>query len=143
MRRRIASERDRPAGIGSSMTPVLHGIPNCDTVRAARSWLDGRSVAYRFHDYRRLGVPAAELQRWIEALGWEALLNRRGSTWRRLDDAARERVVDADSAAALMRSQPSLIRRPVLVLGEVVVVGFDETRYAGLFGRAGMDGPAA
>ncbi len=116
------------------MTPVLYGIANCDSVRQARAWLDGRGVAYRFHDYRRLGVPAAELQRWIEALGWETLLNRRGTTWRRLDDAACAKVVDGVSAAALMQSQPSVIRRPVLALGDALAVGFDDGRYAGLFG---------
>ena len=114
------------------MTPALYGIANCDTVRKARAWLDGHGVLYRFHDYRRLGVPAAELQRWIESVGWEALLNRRGTTWKRLDEAARERLIDATSAAALMQAEPSLIRRPVLAAGEVLLVGFDEGRYAGL-----------
>ena len=116
------------------MTPTLHGIPNCDTVKKARAWLDGCGVAHRFHDFRKLGVPEDELRRWIAAVGWERLINRQGTTWRRLDDAARDGVVDAASAAALMRAQPSLIRRPVLAAGDAVVVGFDAARYAALFG---------
>ena len=116
------------------MSPTLHGIANCDTVKKARAWLDGRGVAYRFHDFRKLGVPDDDLGRWIAAVGWEKLVNRQGTTWRRLDEAAREAAVDAASAAALMRAQPSLIRRPVLVAGDAVVVGFDAARYAALFG---------
>ena len=116
------------------MTPTLHGIANCDTVRAARAWLDGRGVAYGFHDFRRDGVPEAELRRWIAALGWEALVNRRGTTWRKVDQAARDGVVDAESAAALLRAHPSAIRRPVLAVGDALVVGFDAGRYAALFG---------
>ena len=116
------------------MPPTLHGIPNCDTVKKARAWLDCRGVAHRFHDFRKLGVPEDELRRWIAAVGWERLVNRQGTTWRRLDEAAREAVVDAASAAALMRDQPSVIRRPVLAVGDEVVVGFDVARYAALFG---------
>ena len=116
------------------MTPTLHGIANCDTVKKARAWLDGHGAAHRFHDFRKLGVPDDELRRWIAAAGWERLVNRQGTTWRRLDEAAREAVVDAASAAALMRAQPSIIRRPVLTLGDEVVVGFDPARYAALFG---------
>ena len=116
------------------LSPTLHGIPNCDTVKKARAWLDGRGVAYRFHDFRKLGVPEDELCRWIAAVGWERLVNRQGTTWRQLDEAAREAVVDAASAAMLMRAQPSVIRRPVLAVGDGVVVGFDIARYAALFG---------
>lgn len=115
-------------------TVTAYGISNCDTVKKARAWLDARGVAYRFHDWRKHGVPDAELRRWIDALGWEALVNRRGTTWRRLDDAARAGVVDAASAAALMHAEPAVIRRPVLVAGETLVVGFDAERYAGLVG---------
>ena len=118
----------------ADLSPTLHGIPNCDTVKKARAWLDGRGMAYRFHDFRKLGVPDEELRRWIAAVGWEKLVNRQGTTWRRLDEAVREAVVDAVSAAALMRDQPSVIRRPVLAIGDEVVVGFDAARYAALFG---------
>ena len=113
---------------------TLHGIANCDTVKKARAWLDGRGVAHRFLEFRKLGVPEDELRRWIAAVGWERLVNRQGTTWRRLDEAARAGVVDAASAATLRRAQPSLIRRPVLAAGDTVVVGFDAARYAALFG---------
>ena len=116
------------------MIPTLHGIANCDTVKKARAWLDERGAAYRFHDFRKLGVSEGELRRWIAAVGWERLVNRQGTTWRRLDEATRAGVVDAVSAAVLMQAQPSLIRRPVLTVGDEVVVGFDVARYAALFG---------
>ena len=115
------------------LKPTLHGISNCDTVKKARAWLDGCGVAYRFHDFRKLGVPENDLRRWNAAVGWERLVNRQGTTWRRLDETAREAVVDAASAAVLMQAQPSLIRRPVLTVGDEIVVGFDAARYAALF----------
>jgi len=113
---------------------ALYGIQGCDTVKQARAWLAQAGIEHRFHDYGKNGVPADELARWIAALGWEALLNRRGTTWRRLDDAARASPVDAASAAALLRAWPSLIRRPVLTAGDEIVVGFDAARYAQLLG---------
>ena len=116
------------------MTPTLYGIANCDTVKKARAWLDGHGAAYRFHDFRKLGVPEDELRRWIAAVGWERLVNRQGTTWRRLDEAERAGVVNAASATVVMRAQPSLVRRPVLVIGEEVVIGFDAARYGVLFG---------
>lgn len=116
----------------SSLT--LYGIPNCDTVKKARKALDERSVAYRFHDFKKAGVPEAGLQRWIASVGWERLVNRQGTTWRKLDATVQAAVVDAASAAALLRSQPSVIKRPVLEVGEgddaEVIVGFDPQRYA-------------
>lgn len=112
--------------------PVLYGIAHCDGVRKARAWLAGRGVEHRFHDYGKDGVPARELSRWSAALGWETLLNRRGTTWRRLDDAERASAVDAASAEALLRARPSLIRRPLLALGDALVVGFDAARYESL-----------
>ena len=116
------------------MTATLHGIPNCDTVKKARAWLDSRGVAYGFHDVRKAGVPEADLRRWMASVGWEALVNRRGTTWRKLDEATRAAVVDAESAAMLLRAHPSAIRRPVLAVGDTIVVGFDAGRYAALFG---------
>lgn len=105
----------------------------------ARAWLAARSVSYRFHDFKQHGVPPEALQHWLQQVGWQALLNTRGTTWRRLDDAARGRVQCADSARALMLAQPSVIRRPVLCDGEAVVVGFDAARYAALCpGRCDM-----
>lgn len=115
---------------------VLHGIPNCDTVKKARAWLDEHGVAYRFHDFKKAGVPDAGLQRWIAQAGWERVLNRQGTTWRKLDAATQAGVVDAESAAALMKAHPSVIKRPVLEVGEgaagEVLVGFDPRCYAAL-----------
>ncbi len=112
---------------------TLYGIPNCDTVKKARAWLAGRGVDVAFHDYRKQGVPEAELRGWVQALGWEALLNRKGTTWRKLDAAQQAAVTDARSAVALMLQQPSVIRRPVLVRGEALRVGFDADEWEALF----------
>ena len=107
---------------------ILYGIRNCDTMKKARAWLDAAGVAYRFHDYKTAGVPEAALRRWVERLGWEALLNRAGTTFRGLADADRQQL-DAERATALMRAHPSLIRRPVLVDGETLLVGFKPDAY--------------
>ncbi len=93
---------------------TLYGIPNCDTVKKARTWLDDHHVAYQFHDFKKAGVPAAGLDAWIDALGWEALVNRKGTTWRKLDPTVQAGVHDAASAKALMQAQPSVIKRPVV-----------------------------
>ena len=104
----------------------MYGIPNCTTVKKARAWLDDRGIAYRFHDFKKDGLPVARLDAWLAALGWEALLNRRGTTWRQLDEATRAAVVDAASARALMLVRPSVIRRPVVEWSsERITVGFD------------------
>ena len=109
---------------------TLYGIANCETVRSARGWLAERGVAYAFHDYKRAGVPAARLDAWIAALGWERLLNRKGRTWHEHDAAAREAVVDAPSARALMLAQPSSIRRPVVEWADgSTTVGFDRAAW--------------
>jgi arsenate reductase (glutaredoxin) len=115
------------------MNTVLYGIPNCDTVKKARAWLAERGVEVAFHDYRKQGVPEAELSSWMKVAGWEKLLNRQGTTWRKLDPAAQAAVTDAASALALMRAQPSVIRRPVLVRGAELRVGFDAADWAKLF----------
>ena len=111
------------------MTPVLYGIPNCDTVKRARAWLAEQGHAVSFHDFKKQGVPPAELDRWIAALGWEPLVNRQGTTWRKLDEATRAAVVDAASARALMLAQPSVIKRPVLDWGSALTVGFQPDRW--------------
>ena len=110
----------------------LYGLQNCDTVRKARTWLDSHGIAYRFHDFRKAGVPEAALARWIAEAGWERLLNRQGTTWRKLDASVQAGVVDTASATAVMRSHPSVIKRPVLEAGKAVIVGFDAARYAQL-----------
>lgn len=93
---------------------TVYGIPNCDTVKRARAWLDAAGLAYRFHDFKKAGVPADALARWIAEFGWERVINRAGSTWRRLDEASKSGVVDAASAQALALAQASVIKRPVV-----------------------------
>jgi arsenate reductase (glutaredoxin) len=104
----------------------LYGITNCDTVKKARAYLVERGVAWEFHDFKKLGVAPQLLDRWIAALGWQALVNRQGSTWRKLDEAAQQGVVDARSAIELMVSAPSVIKRPVVEWPDgTTTVGFD------------------
>ena len=115
-------------------TITVHGIPNCDTVKKARAWLDEHGVAYRFHDFKKDGLAPDKLDRWIAAAGWEPLVNRKGTTWRKLDSAAQEAVVDAPSASALMQRNVSVIKRPVVEWGDTLTVGFDPARWEGLAG---------
>ena len=107
------------------MPIVLYGIPNCDTVKRARAWLAAHGHDASFHDFKKAGVPPEALDRWISDLGWERLLNRQGTTWRKLDDATRAAVTDAASARAVMLAQPSVIKRPVVDWGGALTVGFD------------------
>jgi arsenate reductase len=112
------------------MPITLYGIPNCDTVKKARAWLDARAAAYTFHDYKKQGVPQHDLQRWMAELGWEALVNRKGTTWRQLDEATRAKVVDAASAQVLLSAQPSAIKRPVVRWNDGrVTVGFEADEF--------------
>lgn len=105
----------------------LYGIPNCDTVKRARTWLSAQGREVDFHDFKKAGVPPARLDAWLQAAGWETVLNRKGNTWRGLDDAAKAAVVDAASARALMLAQPSVIKRPVVEWPDGrITVGFDE-----------------
>lgn len=99
------------------MPLIVHGIPNCDTVKKARAWLEERGLAYTFHDFKKQGVPEAALDGWLARHGWEKLVNRAGTTWRRLDEATRAGISDAASARALMLAQPSVIKRPVVDWG--------------------------
>lgn len=107
---------------------ILYGIRNCDTVKKARAWLDARGIAYHFHDYKTAGVDETRLRAWAAEFGWERLLNRAGTTFRKLPDAAKEGL-DADKAVALMLAQPSAIKRPVLDLGDRRLLGFGEASY--------------
>ena len=112
----------------------LHGIPNCDTVKRARTWLQERGVEVVFHDFKRAGVPVEALARWLSVLGHERLLNRQGTTWRKLDEVTREAVVDVDSTRSLLLAHPSAIRRPVVEWPDgSVSVGFDEAQWAQRF----------
>ncbi|CAN5344479.1 ArsC family reductase [soil metagenome] len=115
------------------MTYILFGIPNCDTVKKARDWLDGQGVAFVFHDYKKAGIDEAHLRAWIGEHGWETVLNRAGTTFRKLPEADRAGL-DPDKAVALMLAQPSMIKRPVLDLGDRTVVGFKPERYAAALG---------
>jgi Spx/MgsR family transcriptional regulator len=116
------------------MNITLYGIPNCDTVKKARAWLAERGISHEFHDYKKQGVPQAEMRGWMALHGWEKLLNRRGPTWRKLDPARQAAVTDAASALAVMNQQSSVIKRPVLVRGDTVLVGFDADEWARVLG---------
>ena len=106
----------------------LYGIPNCDTIKKARKWLKDNGIDYEFHDYKKLGVPEKELKTWVKQVGWEVLLNKRGTTWRKLDDSIKDSV-DEKSAIKLMIDNPSIIKRPVLVNEKLLLVGFKEDDY--------------
>jgi len=108
----------------------MYGIRNCDTIKKARAWLDARGVNYAFHDYKVSGIDRARLEGWCKELGWNALLNRSGTTFRKLPEADKK-VSDARKAVALMLAQPSMIRRPVLEAGGRLLVGFSPEAYAG------------
>ena len=116
------------------MTVTLYGIRNCDTIKKARAWLETHGVAYEFHDYKLAGIDEARLRSWVRELGWERLLNRAGTTFRKLPEADKEGL-DEDKAVALMLAQPSMIRRPVLDLGDRRLAGFGEDAYRDAFGR--------
>ncbi|MGP1629889.1 MAG: arsenate reductase [Giesbergeria sp.] len=110
---------------------VLYGIPNCDTVRKARAWLADQGLDHHFHDFKKSGVPEGALARWLKALGQLALVNRRGTTWRQLDTAEQEAVVDDASATALLLAHPSAIRRPVVEWSDgTTTVGFAPADWA-------------
>ncbi len=110
---------------------TIYGIRNCDTMKKALAWLDAHGVDYAFHDYKKLGAPAEKLRAWIDRLGWEALLNTRGTTFRKLP-AARQTALDGERALELMLEFPGAIRRPVLEHGKTLLVGFDEKQYRAL-----------
>ena len=114
------------------MTVTLYGIKNCDTMKKARTWLDGRGIGYRFHDYKAEGIDEASLERFVAALGWETVLNRAGTTFRALPDEAKKGL-DARKAIALMLAQPSMIKRPVLDRDGQLTAGFKPDIYEALF----------
>ncbi|MCP3733964.1 ArsC family reductase [Sphingomonas sp. RP10(2022)] len=115
------------------MTTTLYGIRNCDTVKKARAWLDAEGIAYDFHDYKTMGVDRERLTAWVDRLGWEALLNRAGTTFRKLPDADKADI-DTARAIALMLAQPSIIKRPVLERDGVLLVGFKPDGWAAALG---------
>lgn len=109
-------------------TATIYGIKNCDTMKKARAWLDAHGIAYDFHDYKTQGIDRDQLDSWVRTLGWEVLLNRAGTTFRKLPDADKTGLDEA-KAVALMLAQPSMIKRPVLDLGGRLIVGFKEGDY--------------
>lgn len=110
------------------MTIHVYGIPNCDTVKKARRWFDERAVSYVFHDFKKEGLALETLSRWEKSLGWETLINRKGTTWRQLPDA-KKNVTDSSAARSLMLENLSLIKRPVVETAHGLSVGFDESRF--------------
>ncbi|WP_455218448.1 ArsC family reductase [Kaarinaea lacus] len=111
---------------------ILFGIRNCDTVRKARKWLDSEGIDYSFHDFRADGLTKKDLTNWVKAVGWDVLLNKRGTTWRQLPDKKKESV-DERKAIDLMLANPTLIKRPVLARGKKIHVGFSTTDYKNIF----------
>ena len=114
------------------MGVMVYGIPNCDSVKKVRLWLESHKVAYTFHNYKKQGVPEPELKRWVATKGWEIVLNRKGTTWRALDESVKASVVNDVSAIAVMLAHASTIKRPVVTCGDVVIVGVDLEALAGL-----------
>jgi len=119
------------------MNITIYGIKNCETMKKARAWLDGHGLSYRFHDYHAAGIDAEVLARWCAQVGWETLLNRSGTTFRKLPEAHKT-ALNERKAVALMLSQPSMIKRPVLQVDKRLLVGFKPELYE----RALRNGPA-
>ncbi|MBT3309682.1 MAG: ArsC family reductase [Gammaproteobacteria bacterium] len=113
---------------------ILYGIPNCDTIRKAKKWLTAHDIAFQFHDFRKDGLTQGQLQQWIDQVGWELLLNRRGTTWRQLPQAQRDAINEA-SAIILLLEHPAMIKRPVLQSDRLkqVELGFSESRYQDIY----------
>lgn len=118
------------------MTTTLYGIPNCDTVKKARTWLADNGHDFTFHDFKKQGLSRELVEGWLKDLDWETLVNRKGMTWRNLPDERKAQIVDNDSAIALMLENPSVIKRPVLVGQGPASVGFSAAQYATKFGAA-------
>ncbi len=115
------------------MSITLYGIPNCDTVRKARTWLEARGIAYAFHDFKKAGLDQDLVAGWLRDVDWDVLVNRKGTTWRGLDEARKAAVADAAGATALMLESPSVIKRPVLVKDGRTHVGFTDAGYQHIF----------
>ena len=118
------------------MTTTLYGIPNCDTVKKARTWLADNGHDFTFHDFKKQGLSRELVDGWLEQLGWETLVNRKGMTWRKLSDERKAQIVDKASAAELMLENPSVIKRPVLEGAGPLSVGFSGDPYRAIFGNA-------
>jgi Spx/MgsR family transcriptional regulator len=116
------------------MTATIYGIKNCDTMKRARGWLEDHRIAYDFHDYKAVGVDRSRLEQWVEEAGWETVLNRAGTTFRKLPDAVRQDLTK-EKAIALMLEQPSMIKRPVLEADGKLLIGFKPEDHAAEFGK--------
>lgn len=113
---------------------TVYGIKNCNTVKSALDWLKSHNVAFDFHDYKSKGIDAQRLRKWENQIGWEKLVNKRGTTWRQLDELTQQGVKDASSAIQLMMEKTSVIKRPLIERdGQVIALGFDEDEYAEAF----------
>lgn len=112
----------------NNKAPIMYGIANCDTIKKARKWLQQNDVDFNFHDYRKQGVDEEQFKTWLKALGWEQLINKRGTSWRKLDDSIKASMDDI-SALKVMLQNPSIIRRPLIQLDNQILLGFDESRY--------------
>tara|TARA_R100001143_G_scaffold61983_2_gene64107 strand:- start:853 stop:1191 length:339 start_codon:yes stop_codon:yes gene_type:complete len=110
---------------------IMYGIPNCDTIKKARRFLQDNNIAYEFHDYKKQGISRAKLKTWCSIFGYESLLNRRGTTWRKLDEETRASM-NQSLAIKIMQQQPSIIKRPVLEAGDKVLLGFEQSEYKSL-----------
>jgi arsenate reductase len=113
------------------MKPTVYGIKNCDTMKKARAWLESHGVAHEFHDYKTSGIDRAKLEAWVKQAGWEVLLNRAGTTFRKLPENAKTGLTET-KAIKLMLEQPSMIKRPVLERGKTLLVGFSPEKYSAL-----------
>lgn len=118
----------------SKTSITVYGIPNCDSVKKARVWLTDHGVDYVFHDFKKQGVPPEAVDLWLQHVSWDVLVNRKGTTWRKLDPAAQASVVDMASARAVMLEHASVVKRPVVVKGQTVVVGVNPEAWASVVG---------
>jgi Spx/MgsR family transcriptional regulator len=134
MERRASVHHCSPAAPFGACVTTIYGIKNCDTMKKARTWLDEHQVAHEFHDYKAAAIDRAHLERWCRELGWERVLNRSGTTFRKLPEAQRDSV-NEKRAIELMLAQPSMIKRPILEHGDKLVAGFKPAEYTELFSK--------
>ncbi len=118
----------------TTMTITLYGIPNCDTVKKARTWLAAQQIDFTFHDFKKQGLERASVEAWLQQLPWDVLINKKGTTWRALSDERKAATVDAASALELMLENPSIIKRPVLDKDGQFSVAFSDAQYSAIFG---------
>ncbi len=111
---------------------ILYAIPNCDTVKKARNWLKNNDIEYDFHNYKKLGIDQDTLKQWVNELGWETVINRKGMTWRKLDASVRD-AMDSDSAIQIMLENQSIIKRPLIIKDGKTILGFNESNYQEFF----------